>query len=72
MNSSFIFTLIIFLTSYILFILCFMYEYMKTKNKYLNKIKFLHTLLRIQNNEIRELKNKLKGDNNAKKETSES
>lgn len=72
MNSSFIFTLIIFLTSYILFILCFMYEYMKTKNKYLNKIKFLHTLLRIQNNEIRELKNKLKGDKNAKKETSES
>lgn len=49
-----------------------MYEFMKIKHKYQNKIRFLHALIRLQNNELKELRNKLKGDKNAEKEITES
>lgn len=72
MKVNLFLALIIYVTSYILFILCFMHEFLKTKHKYQNKIRFLHALIRLQNNELKELRNKLKGDKNAEKEITES
>ena len=72
MKISLLLAVVIFLTSYALFVICFMYEFMKTKHKYLNKINFLHTLLRLSNNKIKNLRNELKELKNAEKETTES
>lgn len=65
MKVNLLLALIIYITSYALFILCFMYEHEKIKKKYKNKLKFMHNLARLQSKELKELKLKLKDVENA-------
>lgn len=68
MKVNLLLALIIYITSYALFILCFMYEHIKTKEKYKKKLKFMYTLVSSQNKELKQLKELLKEKENAKKE----
>lgn len=68
MKINLFLALLIYITSYALFILCFMYEHTKTKEKYKKKLKFMHNLACLQSKELKELKLKLKDVENAKKE----
>ena len=69
MKINLILALIIYITSYAVFSLCFVYELFKTRRKYKAKLHFMHKLVSRQEEERKALKEKLKEVENVQTKT---